>query len=90
MFYSQDNQDRYLETHVFKGYKNGIFIDVGAHNGKTINNTLYFEENNNWIASKDYLKTSSDGVFVKLITPTNPDDKKPMPKFEDVFKIKEL
>lgn len=48
MFYSQDNQDRYLETQVFKGYKNGVFIDVGAHNGKSINNTLYFEENNNW------------------------------------------
>ena len=48
MFYSQDNQDKYLEAHVFKGYINGFFIDVGAHNGKSINNTLYFEENNNW------------------------------------------
>ena len=48
MFYSQDKQDEYLETSVFKGYKNGIFIDVGAHNGKSINNTLYFEENHNW------------------------------------------
>ena len=48
MFYSQDNQDKYLETNIFKGYKNGFFIDVGAHNGKTFNNTLYFEENNNW------------------------------------------
>lgn len=48
MFYSHDNQDKYLETHVFKGYKNGFFIDVGAHNGKVINNTLYFEENNSW------------------------------------------
>ena len=44
MFYSQDNQDKNLETYIFKGYKNGFFIDVGAHNGKTINNTLYFEE----------------------------------------------
>ena len=48
MFYLQDSQDKYLETHVFKGYKNGFFIDVGAHNGKVINNTLYFEENNSW------------------------------------------
>lgn len=48
MFYSQDKQDLYLETNVFKGYKNGTFIDVGAHDGKRINNTLYFEENNNW------------------------------------------
>tara|TARA_Y100000816_G_scaffold254177_1_gene206202 strand:- start:6195 stop:6851 length:657 start_codon:yes stop_codon:yes gene_type:complete len=48
MFYSQYKQDKYLEEHVFKGYKNGFFIDVGAHNGKSINNTLYFEKNNNW------------------------------------------
>lgn len=48
MFYSQDKQDQYLETQVFKGYKNGFFIDVGAHDGISINNTLYFEKNNNW------------------------------------------
>ena len=29
-------------------YKNGIFVDVGAHNGITFNNTLYFEKYNNW------------------------------------------
>jgi len=48
MFYSQDNQDRYLETNIFKGYKNGFYVDVGAHDGISINNTLYFEKNNNW------------------------------------------
>ena len=48
MFYSQDKQDQYLETHIFKGYKNGVFMDIGAHDGKSINNTLYFEESNNW------------------------------------------
>lgn len=48
MFLSQDNQDRYLETNVFKGYKNGFFVDVGAHNGKAINNTYYFERNHGW------------------------------------------
>jgi len=48
MFYSQDKQDFYLETNVFKGYKNGFYVDVGAHDGVSINNTLYFEKNNNW------------------------------------------
>ena len=47
-FYSQDKQDQYLEENVFKGHKNGVFVDVGAHDGKTINNTLYYEETNNW------------------------------------------
>lgn len=48
MFHSQDNQDKYLETNIFKGYKNGFYVDVGAHDGISINNTLYFEKNNNW------------------------------------------
>jgi FkbM family methyltransferase len=48
MFHSQDNQDKYLETNIFNGYKNGFYVDVGAHDGITINNTLYFEKNNNW------------------------------------------
>lgn len=48
MFNSQDKQDYYLETHVFKGYKNGFFVDVGAHDGISFNNTLYFEKYNNW------------------------------------------
>lgn len=47
-FYSQYNQDSYLENNIFKGYKNGYFMDIGAHDGITINNTLYFEKENNW------------------------------------------
>lgn len=48
MFSSQFKQDEILETNVFKGYKNGFFMDIGAHDGITINNTLYFEKYNNW------------------------------------------
>lgn len=48
MFNSQYKQDEFLEKYVFKGYKNGFFIDVGAHDGISINNTLYFEKYNNW------------------------------------------
>lgn len=48
MFYSQDRQDEYLEVNVFKGFTNGVFMDIGAHDGISINNTLYFEKNNNW------------------------------------------
>jgi FkbM family methyltransferase len=48
MFYSQDNQDKYLEENVFKGYKNGFYVDIGSHDGISLNNTLYFEKNNNW------------------------------------------
>ena len=48
MYYSQFGQDSYLETNFFKGYKNGFYVDVGAHDGISLNNTLYFEKNNNW------------------------------------------
>jgi len=48
MYYSQDKQDIILEEHIFKGYKNGFFVDVGANDGIYISNTLYFERNNNW------------------------------------------
>ena len=48
MFHSQENQDKYLETNIFKGFKNGFFVDVGAYDGIHINNTLYFEETNQW------------------------------------------
>ena len=47
-YYSQYNQDRNLENAIFKGYKKGVFVDVGAYDGVDINNTLYFETTNNW------------------------------------------
>jgi FkbM family methyltransferase len=48
MFYGQCKQDEFLETYVFKGFRGGTFADVGAHDGKTINNTLFFEESRGW------------------------------------------
>jgi FkbM family methyltransferase len=47
-FYSQDKQDLFLETTIFKGHKHGFFVDVGAHDGVSINNTLFFEKSHNW------------------------------------------
>lgn len=48
MFYSQFKQDEFLENYVFNGYKKGFFVDVGAHDGVSLNNTLYFEKENDW------------------------------------------
>jgi len=47
-FYGQCGQDRFLESKIFKGMQNGYFVDVGAHDGLTINNSYYFEKNNKW------------------------------------------
>ena len=49
MYNSQDGQDKYLDTSVFKGMENGVYVDVGAHDGKTINNTLFFHKYRNWV-----------------------------------------
>lgn len=48
MYYSQDNQDKFLDEYIFKGYRNGTFVDIGAHDGVSYNNTLYFEKKYSW------------------------------------------
>lgn len=65
MFNSQDGQDKYLEMNIFNGYKNGVFMDVGAHDGISINNTLYFEKYNNWTG---FNIEANKTVHDKLIT----------------------
>lgn len=37
-----------LHETIFKGLKGGVFVDVGAHDGKSLNNTLFFEREFGW------------------------------------------
>ena len=46
-YYSDDCQDVILEQ-IFQGLEYARFIDVGAGNGRDGNNTLFFEDFNNW------------------------------------------
>lgn len=48
VYFGQFGQDKFLEERVFKSYKKGIFVDVGAHDGLYINNTLFFEKEMEW------------------------------------------
>lgn len=48
LYYSQCQQDRFFNEDVFKGKENGIFVDVGAHDGITISNSYFFEKDKNW------------------------------------------
>lgn len=43
-YYSQCHQDRYLNENWFKNKRDGVFIDIGAHNGISYSNTKFFEE----------------------------------------------
>jgi FkbM family methyltransferase len=47
-YFSQALQDMFLDKHIFKGKENGFFIDIGAYDGKTFSNTLFFEKYRNW------------------------------------------
>jgi FkbM family methyltransferase len=47
-YISQYGQDRLLDQILFKKKQNGVFVDIGANDGKTISNTYYFEKNLNW------------------------------------------
>lgn len=47
-FYSQLGQDRYLLENFFKGRRGGVFVDIGAYDGETYSNTLFFERSMGW------------------------------------------
>lgn len=45
---SQYQQDRILNESIFLNKKNGIFVDIGAHDGKTLSNTYFYEKELEW------------------------------------------
>lgn len=47
-YYSQYNQDQYLDERIFKGKENGTFLDIGAYDGVEYSNTCFFERVRNW------------------------------------------
>ena len=47
-FYSQVGQDRYLLDNFFRGKRDGVFLDIGAYDGETFSNSLFFEETMGW------------------------------------------
>lgn len=48
MYHSQDRQDQFLHTMIFKDFTEGLYVDVGAHDGVKFNNTLFFHKKKNW------------------------------------------
>jgi len=45
---SQYKQDKYLNENFFNNKKNGVFVDIGAHDGVSISNSYFFEKNLEW------------------------------------------
>lgn len=47
-YHGQFGQDKFLNENIFKGKRNGFFVDIGANDGITISNTLFFERELDW------------------------------------------
>lgn len=47
-YHSQYGQDNFLDNKVFKKMENGIFLELGADDGVSGSNTLFFEQKRNW------------------------------------------
>ena len=47
-YYSQIGQDEYYINNIINNKKNGIFLDIGAHDGITLSNTYYLESILGW------------------------------------------
>ncbi|SLN29523.1 hypothetical protein PSA7680_01383 [Pseudoruegeria aquimaris] len=47
-YFSQAGQDHFLEKQVFKGKRGGTFVEIGAYDGVTGSNALFFETHRAW------------------------------------------
>ncbi|WP_184007989.1 FkbM family methyltransferase [Rubricella aquisinus] len=45
---SQSGQDHYLDKAIFRGKRDGVFVDIGAFDGVAGSNTLHFEAFKGW------------------------------------------
>lgn len=47
-YYSQCAQDKITNENYFKNLRNGVFLDIGAHDGIKFSNTYFFETELDW------------------------------------------
>ena len=47
-YYSQWGQDKYVNENFFHNKRDGVFVDVGAHDGIDLSNTYFFEKELGW------------------------------------------
>ena len=46
-YYAQIGQDKFVDEFL-QQKENGVFLDIGAHDGQSCSNTLFFEQFRNW------------------------------------------
>ena len=47
-YFSQAGQDKFMDGKVFHGQSNGVFVEIGGHDGVVGSNTLFFEKFRSW------------------------------------------
>lgn len=47
-YHSQTGQDKFVNEHFFKNKRGLMFVDIGAYDGVTISNSLFFEKELGW------------------------------------------
>lgn len=47
-YFSQSQQDKFINEVIFFRKKNGFFVDIGAYDGVFYSNTYFFEKYKNW------------------------------------------
>lgn len=47
-YYSQYGQDEFIDKELFHHKEGGIFVDIGAYDGKRLSNTYFFEKYRGW------------------------------------------
>lgn len=47
-YFSQCGQDKLVAEQLLPGLRNGIFVEIGAHDGITYSNTVYLERERGW------------------------------------------
>lgn len=62
-YVAQNGQDVFLDREIFRGRRDGIFVDIGAHDGRTLSNTWFFENTRGW---KGVCIEPQPDVFAKL------------------------
>jgi len=64
-FPSQGGQDRYCDQFLLGGHRDGFFVEIGANDGETFSNCLYFEEERGW---KGLCLEPNPSAFSKLVS----------------------
>jgi len=64
MYHSEHGQDQWLNENIFKGKRDGLFVEFGAIDGIITSNTLFFERELGW---KGLLIEANPSEFEKLV-----------------------